>query len=157
MNKFDYDTWLTKLNLWLKDVEEHEGKKLYQDFVRLQEEWVKLGEYTKAQLADYQHYLAKDFKHWQYRNKQQNNLALGEFEENLWQALSHLVDKTQLEWDALREDFDHHGIYHAGEWVGFGVVECTKCHHQLHITHPTQLTPCDKCAHEGFHRYAEAP
>jgi hypothetical protein len=157
MNKFDYDSWLIKLNLWFKDVQEHEGKKLYQDFVKLQDEWAQLGDYTKAQLSDYQQYLANDFKHWQLRNKKQNSLALGEFEENLWQALSHLVDKTQLEWDALREDIDHQGIYHAGEWVGFGVIECTKCHHQQHITHPTQLTPCDKCAHEGFHRHAEAP
>ena len=73
-------------------------------------------------------------------------------QNTLWRWLAEISDKSQLEWHELAGDFRHHGVYHAGELVGLGLMECKNCHHTLHYYHPDLLPTCPDCDGTKFER-----
>jgi hypothetical protein len=72
--------------------------------------------------------------------------------EALWQELSGITDKTQLEWQELAQDFKHHGVYFQGEIVGMGRYRCSNCYQHIDYTHPAELLPCSECSGVQFYR-----
>lgn len=74
--------------------------------------------------------------------------------ELMWQKLSEITDKTQLEWGEVTEDVKHKGRYHAGEEVGIGVFVCVNCGFEIEVYHPKSLIPCPECQHVEFSRRA---
>ncbi|WNO62065.1 zinc ribbon-containing protein [Rheinheimera sp. MMS21-TC3] len=72
--------------------------------------------------------------------------------EALWQALSAITDKSQVEWQELAQDFKHKGIYHQGEVVGMARYRCTNCLQHIDYTHPSELVACTQCGGIQFHR-----
>ncbi|MDX3773654.1 hypothetical protein QE250_05945 [Chromatiaceae bacterium AAb-1] len=72
--------------------------------------------------------------------------------EALWQELSLITDRTQVEWRELLEDFQHNGIYFQGEWVGMGRYCCARCQQKIDYTHPAELLICSKCGGVRFSR-----
>ena len=115
----DYRTWLSDLTDWLKDVKEHEVKAAVKRFIESEQALKDLGE-EKYQL--YRNYLMRDISHLQENNSYYNSLAWQELKESLWFELSHIEDKTQLEWQSLSEDFKHNGVYHATQ-----ILPCIEC------------------------------
>ena len=150
----DYRTWLSGLTDWLKDVKEHEVKAAVKRFIESEQALKDLGE-EKYYL--YRNYLMRDISHLQENNNYYNSLAWQELKESLWFELSHIEDKTQLEWQSLSEDFKHNGVYHAGEWIAMGTLVCKNCNHSYDVYHATQIIPCTQCDGIYFSRQALQP
>jgi polyhydroxyalkanoate synthesis regulator phasin len=72
--------------------------------------------------------------------------------EALWQELSGITDKTQIEWQELTQDFKHQGVYFQGERVGMGRYRCSNCYQHIDYTHPAELLPCSNCDGVQFYR-----
>lgn len=72
--------------------------------------------------------------------------------EALWQQLSSITDKSQLEWQELTADFKHQGIYFQGEVVGMGRYRCSHCLQHIDYTHPSELLACSHCGAVQFFR-----
>ena len=142
----DYKTWLNELTTWLKDVKDHEVKDAMTRFVESEQALKDLG---KEKYGLYKSYLQRDIEHVQENESHYNSLA--------WQELSHIEDKTQLEWQSLSQDFKHNGMYHAGEWIAMGTLVCKNCTHSFDIYHATQITPCIECDGIYFSRKALQP
>lgn len=150
----DYKTWLTDLSAWLKDVKDHELKDAMKKFVESEQALKQLGQ-DKVNL--YREYLKRDIDHIQENDKHYDSLAWQELKESLWFELSHIEDKTQLEWQALSQDFKHNGVYHQGEWIAMGTLVCKNCHYSYDIYHATEITPCSNCGGIYFSRKALQP
>jgi|ETNmetMinimDraft_28_1059901.scaffolds.fasta_scaffold17890_2 hypothetical protein len=157
--KDSYNNYIKRFQSWLEDLNEHELKGIQKAFFDFQKELSAIGKYSKEQIQDYSYYLKRDLEEFkQLREKQkEQDLAGAEFNEEWWLALSHLVDKTQLEWSLILDDFEHNGIYKQGEWVSFGEFQCHECGEIKHFTHPSQLDACAECNAVEFHRIASAP
>ena len=147
----DYKTWLSDLTNWLKDVKDHEVKDA---FVESEQALKDLG---KEKYGLYKSYLQRDIEHVQENESHYKSLAWQELKESLWYELSHIEDKTQLEWQSLSQDFKHNGMYHAGEWIAMGTLVCKNCTHSFDIYHATQITPCIECDGIYFSRKALQP
>lgn len=150
----DYRTWLNEFSEWLKDVKDHEVKELVEKFVESEQALKELG---KEQLGLYKLYLKRDIEHLKEHDQHYGDLAWQELKESLWYELSHIEDKSQLEWRALNQDFAHQGVYHVGEWVAMGTLVCQHCHNSVDIYHATQITPCTQCDGTTFTRHALQP
>ena len=72
--------------------------------------------------------------------------------EELWQQLSLITDKTQVEWVELMADFQHQGVYCQGEYVGMGRYRCSECQQSIDYTHPAELLCCGHCGGVQFFR-----
>ena len=150
----DYKTWLSDLSAWLKDVKDHELKEAMEKFVESEQALKDLG---KEKLELYRDYLKRDIDHIKENDKHYDSLAWLELKESLWYELSHIEDKTQLEWQALNQDFKHNGVYHQGEWIAMGTLVCKNCQHSYDVYHATQITPCTECGGIYFRRKALQP
>lgn len=87
----------------------------------------------------------------------QSSVYLALMNENLWKSLASMTDKSQVEWSELMDDFEHDGIYHQGDYIGFGELECQKCQQKISITHLSQVTDCINCGGQKFIRHALKP
>ncbi len=87
----------------------------------------------------------------------QSSLYLALMNESLWQSLASMTDKSQVEWSELMDDFKHDGIYHVGDYIGFGELACQRCQHKVEINHLSQVTACIECGGEQFIRHALKP
>lgn len=72
--------------------------------------------------------------------------------EELWQTLSQITDKTQVEWAELLDDVKHQGVYQQGEYVGMGRYYCRVCRQSIDYTHPAELLACSHCGGVVFER-----
>lgn len=78
-------------------------------------------------------------------------------QDTLWQWLWQISDNSQVEWQGIADDFEHDGIYHSGEVVGLGRLECYQCQHQLFYYHPDVLPTCPDCNNNKFKRVPFQP
>ena len=150
----DYKAWLTDLSAWLKDVKDHEFKDAMDKFVESEQALKELGQ---EKLTLYREYLKRDIEHIKENDDYYSSLAWQELKESLWFELSHIEDKTQLEWQALNQDFKHNGVYHQGEWIAMGTLVCKNCSHSYDIYHATQIRACSQCDGIYFSRKALQP
>ncbi|MDP5141837.1 hypothetical protein ORJ00_03665 [Rheinheimera baltica] len=95
-------------------------------------------------------------RQWQEHNEQELAQKAHEppslWPEALWQELSSITDKSQLEWQELVQDFKHQGVYYQGEVVGMGRYRCSHCLQHIDYTHPTELLVCNDCGGVQFFR-----
>jgi hypothetical protein len=150
----DYKTWLDKFTGWLKDVNEHEVKSAVAQFIESEKALKNLG---SEKLHLYRSYLQRDIAHLAQHENHYNSLAWQTLKETLWFELSHIEDKTQLEWHALNDDFKHNGHYHTGEWIAMGTLVCKNCNHSYDVYHVAQIRACSKCDGIYFSRKALQP
>lgn len=155
----DYPNWLSTFQSWLGRGSQDEVKNLSEFFDRSKQWWAAAGELTSEEFSQASTYLKRDLMMF-YRHYQQD-LDESEFvqsvKESLWRELAEMTDKSQLEWQELKKDFDHDGVYHAGEWIGMGTIVCCACHYKMEFNHPEELTSCPQCGGEAFLREALAP
>jgi hypothetical protein len=150
----DYKTWLGSFTHWIKDVKEHGLKDVVSGFVESEQA---LKDLSQERYELYKSYLKNDIEHIVENESHYNSLAWQELKESLWFELSHIEDKTQLEWQSLSQDFKHNGVYHAGEWIAIGTLVCKNCTHSYDVYHATQITPCIECDGIYFSRKALHP
>lgn len=150
----DYKTWLSSFTHWIKDVKEHGLKDVVSGFVESEQA---LKDLSQERYELYKSYLKNDIEHIVENESHYNSLAWQELKESLWFELSHIEDKTQLEWQYLSQDFKHNGVYHAGEWIAMGTLVCKNCTHSYDVYHATQITPCIECDGIYFSRKALHP
>lgn len=93
-------------------------------------------------------------RQWQEHAQQQDDTdqVPSLWPEALWQTLSSVTDKSQLEWQELSQDFKHQGVYFQGETVGMGRYRCSQCLQHLDYTHPAELLRCSQCGGVTFFR-----
>lgn len=152
--------FLKKYQQWLKDF----SRTVQQLEQRQLEEMVQFGEKLKAyikagkDLSAYETQLFAETlkRQWQEQREQAEADAKNEapslWPEALWQVLSEITDKSQLEWQELAQDFKHQGIYFQGEVVGMGRYRCSHCLTHIDYTHPTELLACSHCGGVQFFR-----
>jgi DNA-directed RNA polymerase subunit RPC12/RpoP len=148
-----YQKWLSEFNDRLTQLER-----------RQLDNMVKFGEQFKAfikaskDLSAYETTLFVETlkRQWQEHSEQEREKEASEapslWPEALWQELSSITDKSQLEWQELAQDFKHQGVYYQGEVVGMGRYRCSHCLAHIDYTHPGELLACSQCAGVQFFR-----
>ncbi|MFT5756118.1 MAG: hypothetical protein ACI9LM_000830 [Alteromonadaceae bacterium] len=110
---------------------------------------------VKQFISNFQYDLREFYQ--QYQSNVKHSLYLGLLNERFWSTLANVTDKSQVEWAELNEDFAHQSIYHRGDYIGFGELECQQCHQSMLFSHLTQLTECFECGGEVFLRKGLTP
>jgi len=156
MNKkpHTYNSYYADFLSWIEDTKQHELTQLI-DLVEHAKVWLKSAEsIPEEKCLQFIDNLTLDLQEFyqQSRTEIKHSLYSKIVEESFWSNVSHMTDQTQVEWAELMEDFEHKGLYHVGEFVGFGEVECLSCHNVQSIFHLVELTPCIKCEGITFTR-----
>ena len=147
-----YQQWLADFSRSLKQTEQQQLNNLV-DVVEQLKAFVKAGK----ELSAYETALFIETlkRQWQEHS---DDLSAAEdqppslWPEALWQELSCITDKSQLEWQELSADFKHQGVYFQGEVVGMGRYRCSQCLQHIDYTHPAQLLNCSHCGGVQFFR-----
>ncbi|WP_371377082.1 zinc ribbon-containing protein [Thalassotalea aquiviva] len=149
-----YQNVFDKISRWLKEASKDE-KLSIMNWVHQADEYIKAAE--DISVNEYQ-LSVKDFKrdllgfYKSLKQDAEQSLYLKSLQEGMWQHLAHMTDQSQVEWSELLEDFNHDGVYQAGEVIGFGQIICQQCQHQIDIHHATTILPCPKCQGKTFTR-----
>ena len=144
---------------WLEDVREHEVTQIV-EFVEQFKTYAKAAESipeekVKQFVDNFEHDL-KDF-YQQNQQEAQHSSYLGLLNEAFWSKLAQMTDKSQVEWAELMEDLEHQGKYQTGDHIGFGLLECRKCHHKMEVSHYSEVIDCTECGHNEFYRLPLQP
>ncbi len=151
-----YQNIFDKIYAWLRQAKKDEVQSIMNlvdkadEFITAAEE-VSVNEYQLSVdvfkqdlLGFYDNYQAEAEKSWYLKSLQ----------EGMWQHLAKMTDKSQIEWSELVDDFNHDGVYHAGDVIGFGTVICQGCDKETDILHASTLLPCIECGSKNFTRKA---
>ncbi|TMO56253.1 zinc ribbon-containing protein [Pseudoalteromonas phenolica] len=149
-----YKKWLDDFSYWLKDIKDHEVEDLVNQFVEKQQA---LKTFSEEKLKAYSHYLKRDLKHLEDEYRNPDDIAWQELKAGMLFELAQLEDRTQLEWQALLKDFEHDGVYKAGEWIAMGQLVCKNCHHTTDVLYASEIKACSQCEHHEFSRKALSP
>lgn len=148
-----YQQWLADFNRSLEQSERRQLDNMV-SFVEQLQAYLKAGK----ELSAYETALFIETLKRQWQDQQAQQQADDEaaapslWPEALWQQLSSLTDKSQLEWQELTADFKHQGIYFQGEVVGMGRYRCSQCLQHIDYTHPSELLACSHCGAVQFFR-----
>lgn len=148
-----------KLNAWLNEVKTQQKPHLT-EFVKQAKLYAGAAETMSAEkLHQFSENLKYDLHDFYQQNSAEvkHSVYLGLLNETLWDNLAKLTDKSQVEWAELVDDFDHDGLYHSGDVIGFGQLECQNCHEITHIVHCSELSACSKCGGNSYIRQPLTP
>jgi hypothetical protein len=159
VNKWDYPQWVASFQHWLTDSSTHEVRNLVDFFDRSSQWWAAATELTSDEFQQKSTYLKRDllmfYKHYQIDMQQSDFIQA--VKESAWKELAEMTDKSQIEWQELKQDFRHQGNYEAGEWIGMGIIVCKSCQYKVEFVHPEELPVCPQCGGSTFLREALAP
>jgi hypothetical protein len=146
-------------SLWTDDINQHEVKniiylieqaKLYLNAAE------KIPEDNINQfIANLRYDINEFYVHSQAEVK--HSLYLGLLNETFWQKMSEITDKSQVEWSELPGDIEHQGIYHSGDFIGFGELECQQCQQSIIYSHASEVLRCFACEGDCFNRIPLKP
>lgn len=143
-----------ELNNWLDEMKSIQKPKITQ-LVKQAKLYIEAAENMSQekvnQFTDNLKYDLHDF-YQQNQSQAQHSIYLGLLNETLWSNLAQLTDKSQVEWAELMDDFEHDGIYKAGDIIGFGELVCQQCDQQITITHLSEVPACAECGGDSFIR-----
>uniref|UniRef100_A0A486XMG1 Zinc ribbon-containing protein n=1 Tax=Rheinheimera sp. BAL341 TaxID=1708203 RepID=A0A486XMG1_9GAMM len=147
-----YQRWLADFSHSLQQTEQQQLNNLV-DVVEQLKAYMNAGKELSA--YETQLFIETLKRQWQDHAGQPNteeNSAPSLWPEALWQELSCITDKSQLEWQELAQDFKHQGVYYQGEVVGMGRYRCSHCMNHIDYTHPAALLACSQCGGVQFFR-----
>lgn len=148
-----------KLQSWLDDAKTHEMRSIV-DMVNQAKAVLiaaeKIPEQQVKQFIDNLKYDLSEF-YQQSQAEIKHSIYLELLNENVWATLSNITDKSQVEWSELVDDFQHHGEYVVGDYVGFGQLTCQQCQHSVTYTHANVVTECIECGASKFQRLSLTP
>ena len=148
-----YQQWLADFNRSLEQSERQQLDNMV-SFVEQLKAYLKAGK----ELSAYETALFIETLKRQWQDHDAEEVAKDSTEppslwpEALWQELSSITDKSQLEWQELSQDFKHQGVYYQGEMVGMGRYRCSHCMNHIDYTHPAALLACSQCGGVQFFR-----
>ncbi len=147
-----YQQWLAEFSQNLKQTEQQQLTNLV-DVVEQLKAYVKAGK----DLSAYETTLFIETLKRQWQEHSEDEATKPDslpslWPEALWQELSSITDKSQLEWQELAQDFSHQGVYYQGEMVGMGRYRCSHCMSHIDYTHPAELLACSQCGGVQFFR-----
>ena len=148
-----YQQWLADFNRSLEQSERQQLDNMV-SFVEQLKAYLKAGK----ELSAYETALFIETlkRQWQDNEAQQTDAQAGSppslWPEALWQELSSITDKSQLEWQELVLDFKLQVVYYQGEIVGMGRYRCSQCQQSIDYTHPAELLCCSACGGVQFFR-----
>ncbi len=148
-----------KLNSWLKGVQ-REQKPNIEEFIKQAKRYAIAAEtMSEEKLQQFIENLKYDLHDFYKLNKSQakESVYLGLLNEALWENLAKLTDKSQVEWAELVDDFEHDGIYHSGDFIGFGELQCDQCDESITIMHFSKIANCAHCGADSFTRLPLKP
>jgi len=143
-----------KLSDWLDEMKEIQKPRV-NELIKQAKLYAKTAEgMTEEKLNQFLNNLKYDLYDFYQQNQAEikHSTYLGLLNETLWRNLAQLTDKSQVEWAELLEDFEHDGIYHVGDIIGFGELVCQQCDEKLHIVHVSEVSACIKCGGDSFTR-----
>lgn len=147
-----YQHWLAEFSHSLKQTEQQQLTNLV-DVIEQLKAYVKAGKDLSAYETTL--FIETLKRQWQEHNEDkaaEPDSLPSLWPEALWQGLSSITDKSQLEWQELAQDFSHQGVYYQGEMVGMGRYRCSHCMSHIDYTHPTELLACSQCGGVQFFR-----
>ena len=148
-----YQRWLSEFNHTLHEAQQQQLNNMV-DFVSELKAYVKAGKELSA--YETQRFIETFKRQWheyvETQDQQPDDDIPSLWPEALWQELSNITDKSQLEWQELAQDFRHKGVYFQGEMVGMGRYRCEKCLTHIDYTHPAPLLACSHCGGVQFFR-----
>lgn len=145
--KHKYQQWLNELTATLAQAGQQQIQNML-EFADTFNAYVKAGK----ELSAYESQLFIETLKRQWAESQDEAQQPSMWTEELWQQLSQITDRTQVEWAELMEDFKHQGVYYQGEYVGMGRYRCSQCQQSIDYTHPTELLSCAHCGGVQFFR-----
>jgi len=155
----ELDNIYKKFSQWIDDIKVHEITSMV-DFIEQTKKYLiaaeALPEEKVGQFINNLKYDLAEF-YQQSKTQAQHSIYLGLLEENFWSELAKITDKSQVEWFELQDDFNHHGDYQQGDFIGFGVLVCKMCQQQVEYFHPSEVMGCPNCQATHFERYALSP
>ncbi|MGL4860767.1 MAG: zinc ribbon-containing protein [Enterobacteriaceae bacterium] len=116
---------------------------------------VALGQLTREEISQVIFSVQRDLEEFARSYSEdhgEESLFVEAIKESVWQELLDITDKTQLEWQEVFNDLDHHGVYSSGEVVGLGNLICEKCNYSMTFYTPEILPKCPRCHHTQFQR-----
>ena len=148
-----------QLSDWLQDAKDNEVTKMVEVVEQAKKYAQAAEDLPETRITQFIDNLRHDFNEFysQFKRDRDHSIYLGLLNESLWSTLAEMTDKSQVEWAELQEDFAHDGIYHAGDYIGFGELVCLNCENKQTITHFSEVVACNQCGHEQFRRQAFAP
>lgn len=143
-----------KYQQWLSELEEALARAGQQQVLNILAFTETLTAYVNAgkALSAYETQLFIETLKRQLQQTEDANELPAMWSEELWQQLSKITDKTQVEWSELMDDFKHQGVYYQGEYVGMGRYRCSSCQESIDYTHPAELLCCADCRGIQFFR-----
>ncbi|WP_445427848.1 zinc ribbon-containing protein [Alishewanella sp. HL-SH05] len=145
--KKKYQQWLTELTDTLEQAGQRQLDNML-EFSEILQAYLKAGKDLSA--YESQLFVETLKQQWQAANTEEQAPSM--WSEELWQQLSQITDRTQVEWVELLEDFNHQGVYYQGEYVGMGRYRCSQCQQSIDYTHPAELLCCATCGGVQFFR-----
>lgn len=141
---------------WLVDIKEHELTSIVELVEKAKQYLLAAEALPEQKVSQFAENLRFDLKEFYQLNQKQasESVYLGLMNETFWRALAKVTDQSQVEWAELCEDFDHDGIYHKGDYIGFGDLECLNCHHRIAVAHFTEIGECFQCNNGKFKRHS---
>jgi len=142
------------LSNWLDEMKEIQKPRVT-ELVKRAKSYAKAAEnMSEEKVNQFTDNLKHDLHDFYQQNQSQakHSIYLGLLNETLWSNLAQLTDKSQVEWAELVDDFEHDGIYKAGDIIGFGELVCQQCDEKIHIMHVSEVAVCAKCGGESFTR-----
>ncbi|WP_111977706.1 zinc ribbon-containing protein [Algibacillus agarilyticus] len=147
-----YQKLIQKFDNWLNDIEQHEVKDIVEG-IDLLKDWAQTGISVNTEDAQEQvKWLQRDLLtfYQDYRAELKESAYVRSLNDHLWHTLAQITDNTQLEWRNLASDFQHDGIYSAGEEIAIGELQCQHCAATKTIEYVQKLAPCANCNHQHY-------
>jgi hypothetical protein len=144
---------------WAEDVNQHEITDIVEG-VEQSKLYLKAAEQLpEEKVKQFLDNLRFDIKEFIQQNKAdaKGSLYLALMNESFWKNMQNITDKSQVEWSELEEDFNHHGEYQSGDFIGFGILECQNCHEKITYSHASDVTDCFSCGGQSFIRLPFSP
>lgn len=142
------------LNAWLNEAKEIQKPKINEMLKQAKLYGQAVEHMSEEKVSQFVDNIKHDLHDFYQQNQSQakHSIYLGLLKESLWSNLAQLTDKSQVEWAELVDDFEHDGIYHAGDVIGFGELECQQCQETVTVNYASELGVCAKCGGEIFTR-----
>ena len=147
------------ISKWIEETKEHEITQIVDVVEHVKVYLVAAESIPEEKVKQFIDSFIYDLNEFYQHNQAQvkSSLYLGLINESFWQLLASMTDKAQVEWSELKDDFEHDGIYQVGDYIGFGELECQRCHQSLSINHLSQVSECIECGGKYFIRHPLNP
>lgn len=152
--KKGFDSIYDNIVRWIDDVKQHEVTDIVEVVDRVKEYLGAAESIPEEKVKQFVANLEYDLNEFYQQNQAEikHSTYLGLLNETLWEKLAQMTDKSQVEWAELVDDFKHEGEYVSGDYVGFGVLQCCQCDHQVEISHLSIVRDCLECGGKNFIR-----